>query len=73
MTKYKRYVPAYRKDLRWRQETCDPAYILAFLEAKDRANQLGEPVDMKGFPNRVHPDKDIDRDLTDEKFIPNKR
>ena len=31
--KYRRYVPRYRSELRWRQETCDVAFIWAYLEA----------------------------------------
>ena len=36
VTKYRRYVPTYRKDLRWRQTMIDVAFIAAFLDARDR-------------------------------------
>ncbi len=47
--KYRRYVPRYRKDLRWRQTVCDPAWIFAFLEARDRVIITGAPISIPGF------------------------
>jgi len=71
VTKYRRYVPAYRKDLRWRATTCNPAWIFAFLEARDRLlryNYLSK-VDITGFGgwkvNRVSR-AELDRFFSDE-------
>ncbi|HYT40792.1 MAG TPA: hypothetical protein VEP90_00470 [Methylomirabilota bacterium] len=31
------------------RRTCNPGFILAYLEARDKANELGETVSIKGF------------------------
>ena len=49
VTKYRRYVPTYRKDLRWRQTMIDVAFIAAFLDARDQVILLGMPVGITGF------------------------
>lgn len=47
--KYRRYVPAYRPDLRRLQTTCNLEFIAAYLDALDEARRRGRRVPIKGF------------------------
>lgn len=47
--KYRRYKPAYRPELRWRQTTCNMVFIAAYLDALDECRRIDRRAPIKGF------------------------
>lgn len=47
--KYKRQVPSYRPELRWRQTFCDVVYLASLYQAWDKARASGRREPIKGY------------------------
>lgn len=47
--KYRRYVPRYRPDQRWRQTFVTPGFLAAYFEACDNARKTGKRTPIRGF------------------------
>lgn len=47
--KYKRYVPSYRPELRWRQTTVLNGFLAAYVQARDNSRASGKREPIRGF------------------------